>query len=297
MTQEFKPTKPVRLIAVDVDHTLLNSKHELTERTEKALRAALTQGVRIVLATGKTYTSAAALVQKLGLTTPGIYAQGTLACNADGSISHQQVVDPAILRHIITFAEDRGFSTLAYSGNRLLLRRPDPKFSDMMTSYHEPMPEVIGPLQNVVDSLPINKLVIFSHAEDAARAIKSLRWQLGMQVNGTVSLIQAGMNFMMEVLPPGAGKAAMLKLVLKDLMVLPDEVLAIGDAENDVEMIQLAGVGVAVGNAGQHVKAVANYVAPSNDEDGVAEAIERFALKKEAVAEAAPAAPETTTGS
>ncbi len=290
-THELNSTPTIRLIVSDVDHTLLNSEHRITERTEKTLRAALDKGVQMMLATGKTFTSASNIVRQLGLSTPTICAQGTVVFNPDGTVRYQQTLDPVITRQIITFAEDRGFSVVAYSGDRLLLRRSHPEFEAMMARYHEPAPEVVGPLQNLMDRLPINKLVVFSFADDAPRAIKALRWQLSMQVNGSVRLMQAGVSRMIEILPPGAGKGALLKQVLKELQVLPEEVLAIGDAENDLEMIQMAGVGVAVGNAAQPVKDAADYVAPSFDDDGVADAVERFILKTQA---AETAVPETT---
>ncbi|MBI5671216.1 MAG: HAD family hydrolase [Chloroflexi bacterium] len=290
MTQQLKPTQPIRLIVSDIDHTLLNKEHQLTDRTEAALRSAMDKGVQVVLATGKTMHSAADIIRKLNLTTPGIYAQGTIAYNADGTLRHQYTLEPAVARQIITFAEDRGFSVVAYSGNRLLLRRPHPAFTDMMERYHEPTPEVVGPLQNVMGSLPINKLVAFSFDEDAPRKIVALRWQLNMQIDTSAArLMQAGVSQMIEILPPGASKGAMLRQLLKDLQIRPEEVLAVGDAENDIEMIQLAGVGVAVGNAAPHVQAVADYVAPRYDEDGVANAVERFVLKRDETAQPAVA--------
>lgn len=270
-----------------MDGTLLNSQHRLSDRTEKALRAAMDKGIQIVLATGKTFRSAADIIRQLNLTTPGIYSQGTMICDPDGSIRHQQTLPPALTRQVVTFAEDRGFTIAAYSGARILVRRRDRAFEELITAHDDPAPEVIGPLQNVMDSLPINKLTAFNDGD--ARAITALRWQLGMQLNGSARLVQAGIPHMMEVLPPGASKGAMLRLLLKDLGIPPEAVLAAGDAENDIEMVQLCGLGVAVANAGQALKDVADYIAPSNNEDGVAEAIERFVLN-------AVAAPETTTG-
>jgi hydroxymethylpyrimidine pyrophosphatase-like HAD family hydrolase len=81
---------------------------------------------------------------------------------------------------------------------------------------------------------------------------------------------------MLELLPPGASKGAMLTRLIEDLGLKPAEVMAIGDAENDFEMIQLAGVGVAMGNATQHLKGAADFVTTSNSEDGVAVALEKY---------------------
>jgi hydroxymethylpyrimidine pyrophosphatase-like HAD family hydrolase len=113
-----------------------------------------------------------------------------------------------------------------------------------------------------------------------ARKIKALRWQLGKQLDGAGRLVQAMIPDMLEVLPPNASKGAALKTLLKELGVAPQNVLAMGDGENDIEMLQLAGIGVAVGNADQRLKDIADHVVGTNDEDAVAQVIERFVLKQ-----------------
>ncbi len=285
MTPHSNGQHPIRLIAVDIDHTLLTSQHQLSPRTEQALRAALADGVQLVLATGKTYRSAVDLIQRLELSTPGIFSQGTVIANPDGSVRSQQALDPALARQVITYAEDRGYSIALYCGNRILVRRRNPRIDYLHTRYGEPPAEAVGALQNVLDLLPVNKLIAFTDGD--ARAITALRWQLGMQVNGSARLLQAGVSDMLEVLPPGASKGAALKALLRDLNIAPENVLAVGDAENDIEMLQLAGMSAAVANASPTVKAVAKAVVASHDEDGVAEAVERWVLQ------AATAASET----
>lgn len=264
--------KNIKLIVVDLDGTLLNSQHQLTERTEKTLKAAMAQGIQVVLATGKTYIAGKGINQQLNLSTPGIYLQGLAIYNPDGTVRHQQTLDVTIARRVITFAEDRGFFLVAYSGTRLLVRAITNSIYDPAL-YHEPAAEAVGPLQNVLDDLPINKVMAIGDA----RRIKALRWQLDMQLNGSVKMTQA-LPEMLEVLPPGASKGTALRVLLKDMNIAPADVLALGDAENDIEMIQLAGIGVAMGNADARTQAAAKYVTASNDADGVAEAVERFVL-------------------
>lgn len=277
--------KEIKLVAVDVDGTLLNSKMELTERTEAALRKAIAQGVKVVLATGKTRNSTQRFIEKLALDTPGIYLQGLAICESDGTVKWQQTLNPSLTRQVITFAEDRGFTVIAYSGMRILVRTVTDEIKEMMTKYHEPLPEAVGPLQNVLNDTPINKLMIVGEP----RAIKGLRWNLNLQVGTAGRVVQAGLPQMLEVLPPNCSKGAALRMVLRDLHTPPENVLAIGDAENDIEMIQLAGIGVAMGHAAQSVKDAADEVVASNDEDGVAEALERFVLPPEPpAAEPAP---------
>jgi Cof subfamily protein (haloacid dehalogenase superfamily) len=265
--------KNLKMVVVDIDGTLLNSQHQMGERTEKALKAAIEKGIQVVLATGKTRISGDPIIQKLGLKTPGIYLQGLAIYDADGTARHMQALDPAVARRVITFAEDRGYLLAAYSGTRILIRAPVPG-SDQLTTYNEPLAEVVGPLQNVLEGMPINKLIAFG---GDPRRVKALRWQLDMQLNGSVKLTQA-LDSMLEILPPGASKGAALRVLLKEMGISAEDVLAIGDAENDIEMIQLAGVGVAVGNADAKTQASAKYVVASNDADGVGEAVERFVI-------------------
>lgn len=282
-------TDSIQLIVLDIDGTLLNSQHQMTERTETVLKAVLAQGVKIVLATGKTFPSAKDLIARLGLTTPGIFNQGLVIVQPDGRITYQRTLEADICRRIITYAEDRGFDVIAYSGLRLLVRKMTPKAEALATKYHEPMPEVVGPLQNILFDTPINKLMMVK--ADRPDEVKALRWQLNQQFDAKIRLMQAGLPDHVEALPPKSSKGVALRALLKDLNIAPTHVLAIGDGENDIEMIELAQIGIAMGNAMPELKAVAQYVAPTNDEDGVAAAIEKYVLKKPAES-AAPVAAE-----
>jgi len=276
--------KDIKLIAIDVDGTLLNSKQEMTPRVEKALRDAIDQGVMVVFATGKTRNAVQAHIKKLDLNAPGIFVQGLVAYDTDGKLIHNQTLEPRVARQVITFAEDRGFALLAYSGSRILAKTNNKELTESITKYHEMPPEVVGALQNLLIDTPINKLM----AVGDAHGIKSLRWQLNAMIGSNCKLVQAAIPEMLEILPPQGSKGTALKVVCKHYKISADHVLAIGDAENDIEMIQYAGIGVAMGNAEQKVKDAAKYTVASHDEDGVAEAIERFVLKAKPMPEKEP---------
>jgi Cof subfamily protein (haloacid dehalogenase superfamily) len=297
MTEQPHSNSTIRLIATDIDGTLLNSRSELSERAEKALKAAIEQDVQIVLATGKTFHSGHYVINKAKLNTPGIYVQGTVTYNSDGTIRTQQTLDTTVARQAITFAEDRGYVVSVYSGTRILVRKMHERIQYLAEHYHEPVPEAVGPLQNILGTIPVNKVLFVSPGDDGRR-MRALRWQLNAQLDGAARLLQAGVPDMLEMLPPGASKGAALRALLKELRIDPSQVMAIGDAENDLEMIQMAGVGVAVGNAEQALKDTAKYTVASNNDDGFAEAVERFVLPPKAppVAPAAPPpAPAQTT--
>lgn len=270
-----KPKPQIKLVAIDIDGTLLNSKSELTPRVEKAFKAALAQGVRFVLATGKTRGSMEWLLHELG-DVPGIYNQGCVTVNGDGSVRSQQILDDKIVRQFITYAEDRGFVVALYSGGRILMRTRNTVIEDNMRHYREVAPEAVGALQNIIGTLPINKAI----AMGEPRAVTALRWQMSLQVGKAARLVQAGVPEMVEILPPGASKGAALRKLAGELGIAPENILAIGDAENDIEMIQYAGLGVAMGHAHDPVKAAANEVVADHDHDGVAEALEKFVIVK-----------------
>jgi Cof subfamily protein (haloacid dehalogenase superfamily) len=279
---------PIELIAIDLDGTLLNSQHQLSDRNAETVRKAIERGVKVVLVTGKTHHSAKFLIEKLGLTTPGIYNQGLITALPDGKVTHQAILDPEVARYVITYAEDRGFDLAAYSGNKILVKRVTRWFEDLNKKYHEPMPEGIGPLQNILSDIPINKLMVLKEGDP--QKVKALRWQFEIQLANKARMLQPSFNDMMEILPPNTGKGTALKQLLKDLGIKPEKVMAIGDGENDIDMFQLVGLGVAMGNSWDIVKSAANVVVGTNDEDGVAQAIEKFVLN-----ETLPIATETAT--
>ena len=282
---------PIRLIATDIDGTLLTPEHELSPRVEQALRGAIAQGIHLVLATGKSRAAGLSIIEKLGIPSHGIFLQGLTLYDEAGKLVHEQTLDPDLVRRVVTIAEDRGFGIIAYSANRILVRRRAPDTDAVLIPFHEPAPEVVGPLQNLAGVLPLNKLLFVGEGA----AISALRWQLGHLIGSAGRLMQAGWPNMLELLPPGASKGAMLGRLLDDLSLKPSEVMAIGDAENDLEMVQMAGIGVAMGNATQHLKDVADFVTASNDQDGVAVALEKYIPGLAPATLAAPVEPEGAT--
>ena len=262
---------PIKLIALDMDGTLLNSQHQLSPRNEGALREAWAQGVQIAFATGKTQHSAVPIIRKLGLTTPGVYVQGLVIANADGSVRYERTLDSALAHEVAELATAAGCSMVAYAGRRLLTNVRD-EYTDVFLKYHEPETEAFGTWARVLET-PVNKFIMVS----TKARIDVLRPQVEAAVHGRATVVQA-LDYMLEVLPHGASKGDGVRRLLADLAIDPSEMLAVGDGENDVEMLQLAGVGVAMGNGMLAAKEAADYLTGTNDEDGVAQAIERFVL-------------------
>lgn len=286
--------RDIKLIVTDLDGTLLNSKHKLSARNEQALKRAIALGIPVILATGKTRKSAEHLIKQLDLQTMGVYVQGLLVYNSDGTLRYQESIPADMARKVMTYAETRGFSIVAYSGNRLLVKAKDLRF-DHLSDYGEPAVEAVGHLVNQLETTTINKLILVGMSEQAAL---SLRWQLDQEWRGKLNFTLSAVRHQVEVLPAGAHKGKGVAAVARDMNISPEHIFAIGDAENDIELLQYAGWGVAVGNAHDKVKQVAKAIVGTNDQDGVAEALERFVLppKPKPEPEEVPA-PSTTDAS
>ena len=271
----------IQYVVVDLDGTLLNDEHKLSARNKEAIQKAIAQGIKVIIATGKTRKSAEAIISDLKLDTPGVFVQGLIIYNADGTVRQEHKLDAEDARHVIQYAESQGFEVIAYSGNRLVCKRLDDSV-EHIASFGEPMPEAIGSLINQVHTVKMNKLIVVGGNK---RKLKALRWQLEQQMDGKVHFTDGGVLTSLEVLPKGANKGQGVKTLLRQLSANPENVMAIGDAANDVEMLQVAGFAVAVKNASEKTKAVADEIVASNNDGGVAEAIERFVLKDEASSE------------
>src|SRR5690606_15636400 len=97
-------------------------EHKLSERNKEAIKKAIAQGVKVILATGKTRKSAESMIKDLNLDTPGVFVQGLLTYNADGTVRQETKLDPVTARRAIQYAESQGFEVIAYSGNRLVCK-------------------------------------------------------------------------------------------------------------------------------------------------------------------------------
>jgi len=270
-----------------VDGTLLTSKHTISSRTVAAIRAIQAKGILFVPATGKSRGGVRIALGKLGeeLTsssaTGGVYLQGLIVYKG-GEVVYERTLEAAVALDVMAFARERSVSLIAFNGDRILCEKMDETIASV-TTQHEPMPEVVS-LVNFISSSSssssnrIHKLILLAPPP----IITSIRPSLATYLGPRATLTQAQPD-MLEVLPSGGSKGLGLQKLLEALQVDKSNILAIGDQENDLEMLRMAGTPVAMGNAPRHVKAVAGFRTRSNDEDGAARAFERFCLTERRV--------------
>lgn len=280
-TVQLFASSSIHLVASDVDGTLLTSRHTVSSRTVTAIRAVQQKGIRFIVATGKSRGGVRIALGKLGeeLTsgsaTGGVYLQGLIVYKG-GEVVYERTLEAAVALDVMAFAREKDVSLIAFNGDRILCEKMDESIASV-TAQHEPMPEVV-PLEDFISSSSsstnrIHKLILLAPPS----VISSIRPSLASYLGPRTTLTQA-QGDMLEVLPPGGSKGLGVQKLLEALEVDKANILAIGDQENDLEMLKMAGTAVAMGNAPLHVKTVAGFQTRSNDEDGAAMAFERFCL-------------------
>ncbi|KAF8061109.1 TOC34 [Scenedesmus sp. PABB004] len=276
----------ISVIATDVDGTLLNSSQQLTPRVEAAVRAAGDAGVPLIVATGKARGPwVPSVLPRLGSSSrlPGVFLQGLLIADADGNVLRSQTLPDDVVESCIAIAAERRVTLAAYCHDRIFVATTD-EHTDRLLFYAEPTPEPVGDLAaHLLGAREVHKLIWLApqHEIDAMRPAA----EDALRGRATCTTALSGM---LEVLPLGASKGAGVAWLLGELGLDAGGLLALGDGENDIEMLRLAALGVAMGNAGPAVRAAADVAVAPNDADGVAEAIERYVLAPRGLSLGAP---------
>ncbi|KAK1370146.1 putative rRNA maturation factor [Heracleum sosnowskyi] len=270
-------------IFCDVDGTLLNSKSRITEATAKALREVISRGVRVVIATGKTRPAVISLLKMVDLagdggivsdSSPGVFVQGLLVYGREGREICRRNLDPDVCREAFLYSLEHKVPLIAFSQDRCLALVDHPLVDSLHTVYQEPKAEIMPSVEHLLASGDIQKVLFLDTVEGVST---TLRPYWSEATTNRASVVQA-QDDMLEIVPLGTSKGSGVKMLLDHLGVTAKEVMAIGDGENDVEMLELASLGVALSNGSDKAKAVANIIGASNDEDGVADAIYRYAF-------------------
>jgi 2-C-methyl-D-erythritol 4-phosphate cytidylyltransferase len=259
-----------QLIAIDVDGTLLTSSHELRPRVRQAVRAARARGIHIALATGKLLRSVADLVTALDLDGPQITCNGTVIVDARGGtpLAFWPLAPNAWARTLDALrAADPTIAVAWYTPDAIYTDAAPGPLDTVLAAYHEP------PLLHVAsldDTLPTPaKLLVTGSPERLA----ALRAAVAPRLEGVVRVVSTTPDFL-EFFHLQASKGVGLRAVIERLGLTREQVLALGDGENDIPLLAAAGRGVAVANAVPALLAHAQGHTASNDADGVALVIE-----------------------
>jgi cof-like hydrolase len=263
----------VKLFVSDLDGTMLPDGNVVSPENIAAVRRAADAGVVVTIATGRMFEAALPVAEALGLDVPIISYNGGLIKSPSGRVYEEHTVDPALAHDLIAFCQERGWYIQSYSGGVLRYVEPCDE-----SRFYENSQKVAGKavgwdglfaytagnckLLLVTKELPVT----LTRAEAVLTAF-------GAQVDVTRSA-----DNLIEIVPKGISKASALKSLAEKLGFSIEETMAIGDAYNDLPMLQAAGKSIAMGNAFPEIKEVTDYETLSCEENGLAAAIYRYVL-------------------
>ena len=269
---------PIRLLALDLDDTLLRSDLSISYRTRNAIKRAEAAGVTVVLASGRIPAAMAQFARLLGMhKRPGylICNNGTIIQESHtGTIINEVRIDPGIALTAFDLADAEGFPVQIYEDDIMYVSRPN--------EFAEYDQKITGLRQVVVENFRAmvgggcHKLLIPGDPMLLAPLESIIRTYLGENIT-----LFTSKPYFLEILPAHTDKGTALAKVAELSGVRREEVLAIGDSMNDEAMIRWAGKGVAMANGDERIKSIAALVTEhTNDDDGVVEIIEKYILTK-----------------
>jgi Cof subfamily protein (haloacid dehalogenase superfamily) len=265
---------PIRLIALDLDQTVFGVDLVVRPRVQAVISQVRALGTGITIATGRDAKLATKFAGELGATVPIVCVQG--GCIYD--YEHDKVLHDVRLRlellpRVLQAADRYGWNIHfeMFDQNYLPARSNHPPITFELLRYSRWVR--VGDFLRDMPEPPHKFIVTLSQPEDRARIVAEMKEAL----DGAVTIVPSH-PYLVEGLPQGVNKGHGLAWLADHLGVPQNEVLAIGDSDADVPMIEWAGIGVAMGNGSPAAKAAADWVAPTLEEDGAAAAIERFCL-------------------
>lgn len=266
----------IKLIALDTDGTLLNSKGEILPSTKEAVKKALNHGIKIVLCSGRPINGLKHYMEELGIRGSAQYVvtlNGAIIRNADDDIISQNLVANSFYRKMIAFGIEHNVPfNIVDADSRIITadHNVDPMVYQQAYENQDPL-YIRTPDQLNENKIRIAKGCFVGDPNLLDEVEPLVRKEFGKELY----VVRAEAHFL-ELLHFDVNKGAALKQLCEKLNLSADEVMAVGDERNDITMFDFAGTSVCMGNGGDEAKAKADFITTSNDEDGISQAFDKF---------------------
>lgn len=264
-----------KMIVLDLDDTLLRDDHTISERTKKALMDAQELGVKVVLASGRPTYAMLDIAKELHLEEYGSYILSfngakIINCKTDEEL-FSSTLPPETAHHLYEVSRREDVWIHTYVGDTIVTEANN-QYTDIESEITGLPIEEVGSFTDAVDE-PVVKILMV----EAPERLIGLEKKLQAEFAGKLSVMRSK-PFFLEFTEAGVTKGTSLDYLIQKLDIKREEVIAMGDSYNDQAMIEFAGLGVAMGNAPDDIKAIADYVTDTNMNDGVAKVVEEFVL-------------------
>ncbi|MDD6382864.1 Cof-type HAD-IIB family hydrolase [Mitsuokella sp.] len=264
----------IKLFVTDLDGTLLLKGQQVSQENIDAVQAAVKAGVTVTIATGRMYQAALPVAQALGVDVPIITYNGALIKSTSGEVFYENFLPEQVVADVVSFCQEKGWYIQSYSHDELCL----PARTSEAEGYENAQNvkgRVLGWDGLKTHGEAVCKLLsITSGAEETEARIREMRAHFGPGL----AVMRSNANYV-EIVNPGVSKAAGIRHLAAKLGIPLDEIMAIGDANNDLPMLKAAGHSIAMGNAVPEVKAVCDAVTTTCEENGFAKAIYDYVLR------------------
>jgi Cof subfamily protein (haloacid dehalogenase superfamily) len=263
---------PIRLFVADVDGTLVTNDKVLTDRAIAAVAKLRQAGILFAITSGRPPRGMSMLIEPLQLTTPIAAFNGGVYVRPDMSVIEHQVIPDGVTPSVIELLGTHGLDVWVYQGTDWFLRDPKAPHVPREASTVKFDPTVTDSFAPVSDG--VAKVTGVSDDYDAVqKGVDAVRERFGDHVSAARSQPYYG-----DVTNPHANKGAVARYLSRTYQVPPEQIATIGDQPNDVLMFARSGLSIAMGNASHEVQRAARRVTTSNQDEGFANAVERFIL-------------------
>lgn len=264
----------IKAVFIDIDETLTNSQREVTEKTKLEIKKCVENGVKIILSSGRSRREAMDFQEQIGTSPYIVSSNGASAYDAENGVEiYNERIDPQMVLQLIKYSRENGYRIkLNYKDLLVMNEAAYPDEKDKEVSYEELERVAVEEqvVQCVITSTDFEKMRVFrdyikNECVGIAVANESKRFK-----NPD---LKPSRNYYCDVASVKVSKGNAVKAVCEYFEIKPEEIVTIGDGENDLSMFELTPNSVAMGNSLPEIKEKANYVTASNDEDGVAKVL------------------------
>lgn len=266
----------IKMVVTDIDGTIYTPETGITDNVKNCIQKLVKNGVQVVIATGRTYSSAKHVADMLGIKCPLICYQGGLVNSYDGEILDVKYLDPVPAREIIAECKKRSIHLNVYVEDKLYVEDDNQYIKDYIGDKGIDYFKVDS--FDELDFTKLNKLLAIQYdTVFIDNLIEELRKKYP-----DIYVVKSAKYFC-EIADKQATKGNAIKFLAKKFNLKIDEVMAIGDQNNDIEMVETAGIGVAMGNGTEQIKQKADFITDTVENDGFVKAVDKFVWGKKNV--------------
>lgn len=269
----------IKMLVLDIDGTIFKKDYTASDRVKNTLKALVQDGIKVVLCTGRMYAATKFIAQELGLNTPVICYQGGIIkdfINDDKTLLEINM-DIDLARDVISVLKERNIFFNLYINDNLIVEKDDRLIREYVDARNITY-KVVGNCENI-DLTGLNKVLAI---DDDPILIENLQKEMAEKYKDKLYVVRSTTRFC-EFSNPEATKGNAVRFLADMWGIKKDEIMACGDQDNDIEMLLAAGTKIAMGNATQELKNIADFITDTVDNDGVVKAVEKFIGEKYAL--------------